>query len=136
MRAITLTSLLYIISLLSLILLGSIGLYIYLLNTYTGAVEIKYVIIDRWTGKSIEVIDKVWINGNIDYNNRPFYFRIGSTVNITAPKTIETPWGTAYFSFWQKEAGETYQGEIISDNTITIVVTGGKQIWWANYYIK
>ena len=115
-------------------LILGIATYAYLLNSM-GIVEVKYVVINKQTGESIEVVNRVWINGNIDYNNRPFRFVVGSKVTIEAPEYIDTPWGRAKFSFWQIEESQTYDDRIYMDRELQLIVTPGKQIWWANYYI-
>jgi len=100
----------------------------------SSAVEFKYVIFTS-NHDSIEFVDKIWINGAPDYNNRPFYFQPDSTVVVKAPEAVDTPWGTAKFAFWQKEEGLTFQGQIVSNSTL-VVKAEGKQIWWANYILQ
>ena len=99
--------------------------------------EIKYIVFNETdNSKHVEVVGKVWINGAPDYNNRPFKFPCGSKVKITAPETLDILDYKAYFAFWQKEEKEpTYQGLIVSNRTIEIVLNEKKQIWWANYVI-
>jgi hypothetical protein len=90
--------------------------------------EIKAVIIKK-DGTTMEVVAPVWINGAFDYANRPFKFRMGQTVTLTAPAEL---YG-AKFAFWQKEEGPTFQGQIIAQRTITITLDQPKQIWWMNF---
>jgi hypothetical protein len=105
------------------------------LSPFQSSIEFKYVVFSQDQKRSMEFVDKIWINGAPDYNNRPFYFQPGSTVVVKAPETVNTPWGTAKFAFWQKEEGLTFQGQIVSNSTLT-VKAWGKQIWWANYVLQ
>ena len=93
--------------------------------------EFKYVIFDKDDNSVyLEVIDKVWINGAPEFNNRPLKFRRGDTVSITCPETILG----VKFAFWQKQEWEpTFQGLIVTNRTITLQLNEAKIIWWANY---
>lgn len=93
--------------------------------------EVKYIIFDPQDNtRFIECVGMVWINGAPDYNNRPFKFRRGETVQITCPEQLYE----ATFRFWQREEPEpTYQGLIVTNRTLTIVLTEPKTIWWGNY---
>ena len=97
----------------------------------TCFLEVKYVIFDRNDNKIyLEVIDKFWINGAPEFNNRPLKFKKGETVSITCPENIL---GTK-FAFWQKQEWEpTFQGLIVTNRTITLQLNDAKIIWWANY---
>ena len=105
------------------------------LSPFQSSIEFKYVVFSQDQKRSMEFVDKIWINGAPDYNNRPFYFQPGSTIVVKAPETVNTPWGTAKFAFWQKEEGLTFQGQIVSNSTL-VVKAWGKQIWWANYILQ
>jgi len=100
-------------------------------NENTCFLEVKYVIFDENDNLVyLEVIDKFWINGAPEFNNRPFKFRKGDTVSITCPESILG----ARFAFWQKQEWEpTFQGLIITNRTITLQLDEAKIIWWANY---
>jgi len=97
----------------------------------TCFLEVKYVIFDKEdNGVFLEVIDKFWINGAPEFNNRPFKFKKGETVFITCPENILG----AKFAFWQKQEWEpTFQGLIVTNRTITLHFNEAKVIWWANY---
>jgi hypothetical protein len=90
--------------------------------------EVKAIIV-YYNGKAVEVVSPIWINGAKDIANRPFKFVKGSKVTLTAPQYL---YG-AEFAFWQKEEGQTYQGLIITNRTITITLDQPKTIWWINY---
>ena len=93
--------------------------------------EFKYVIFDKDDNNVyLEVIDKVWINGAPEFNNRPLKFRRGGTVSITCPENILG----VEFAFWQKQEWEpTFQGLIVTNRTLILQLNEAKIIWWANY---
>lgn len=97
----------------------------------TCFLEVKYVIFDKNdNGVYLEVIDKFWINGAPEFNNRPFKFKKGETVSITCPENILG----VRFAFWQKQEWEpTFQGLIVTNRSITLQLNETKIIWWANY---
>lgn len=97
----------------------------------TCFLEFKYVIFDKDDNRVyLEVIDKVWINGAPEFNNRPFKFKKGETTSITCPENILG----VKFAFWQKQEWEpTFQGLIVTNRTITLQLNEPKIIWWANY---
>ena len=98
--------------------------------------EVKYIIFNSSNNfEHVEVVDKVWINGNIDFNNRPFRFRCGSKITVACPEYLNILGFKAKFTFWQREEGPTYQGVIVANRTLTIVLDSPKQIWWANYVV-
>lgn len=119
--------------------LGSVGLNLLLIEIgfypsqrpREAFVEFKYILFDRTNNSLyIEVIEKIWINGAPDFNNRPYKFRLGDTITIECPETILG----AKFCFWQREELEpTFQGLILSNRTITIQLIESKTSYWANY---
>ena len=100
--------------------------------------EVKYIVFNSSNNfEKVEVVDKVWLNGNIDWNNRPFKFKCGSKVTVECPQYLNILGHRAKFSFWQlEESNPTYQGIIITNRTLTITLNSKKQIWWANYVVE
>jgi len=99
--------------------------------------EVKYVVFNSTdNSKYVEVVGKVWLNGNVDFNNRPFRFRCGSKVVISCPEYLDVLGYRARFSFWQKEENPTFQGLTVTNRTLTIVLNEKKAVWWANYVLE
>ena len=98
--------------------------------------EAKYVMcFDNHT--CLEFIGDIWINGAVDYNNRPFFFRKGEYVCFTAPETVTINNTKFKFAFWQREKEPlslTYQDIIITNRTLCLTLNEKRNIWWANYY--
>lgn len=99
--------------------------------------EAKYVVcFDNHT--CLEFVGDIWINGAIDYNNRPFFFKKGECVCFTAPETVTINNTKFKFAFWQREKEPlsiTFQDIIITNRTLCIRLKDERNIWWANYYL-
>ena len=96
--------------------------------------EFKYVAIHP-DHSTTEFVGEIWINGAVDWNNRPFFFRRGCRVTITCPEYVEVCGRKYKFAFWQREKPPlslTFQGVIDTSRDLEIVVHE-KEIWWANY---
>lgn len=123
----------FLLVILFLLILGSFLKFFPITLNWEGEncyLEVKACIITK-EGKFIEVVSPIWINGAKDWANRPFVFKCGSVVNITAPKEY-----VGYkFAFWQKEDPDkpTFQGKIVTDRHLIILINEKKQIWWINY---
>jgi len=93
-------------------------------------ISIKYVAVDE--AGHVEFIDRVWINGAVDYNNRPFCFKPGDVVNFTCPLEVVILGRRFRFAGWQLEEAP-HQGWSTTSRSLIIVVDGD-QTWWANYF--
>ena len=100
--------------------------------------EVKYIVFNSSNSfEHVEVVDRVWINNAPDWNNRPFKFKCGSKVTVECPQYLNILGHRAKFSFWQlEESNPTYQGIIVSNRVLTIVLKERKTIWWANYVLE
>ena len=96
--------------------------------------EFKYIAIHE-DHSTTEFVGEIWINGAVDYNNRPFFFRKGCRVRVTCPEEVVVCGRKYRFAFWQREKPPlslTFQ-DVIDTNRELEIVADEKQIWWANY---
>ena len=103
-------------------------------NAPMGSVEPKAMV--RYNDVNTEIVipmKVVWHNETDPiYSHSIHYYKVGEKIAIKAPNEIAVFGKKAIFRYWREEA----TGLKIYNQTLTVTITKGNQIWWAHYEVR